>query len=206
MEIKVSIKNNENVDYAIYTLNRFEKINNFKKIPLNIILNYELMDDEFDGYYLCGFFYQNSKKNKWAVFINPSECNDIPNFGYVSDFSIYGTIIHEFCHLLQFTIFKEKIIGYYINKFEDKLVFNPESGDERFEELADIMALYITNPYLLKHIDSERYNFCKKYFKSPIPCTESTFKKLWSGWTDTIQNRCKKKWKIWVQRGKIKKI
>jgi hypothetical protein len=145
---------------------------------------------------------------KYNIYINPILCknyDDVENNnnltdpfcpGYCADLTIFGITIHEFCHLLQMAVYKT-IVDDYIKAFPtNRFYLNTYCDNEIYDELAEIMTLYIINPYLLKLISNEHYKFCMKYFKSPIPCSSAKCYFIYDGFPIIVKEHLKNHWKI----------
>jgi hypothetical protein len=91
----------------------------------------------------------------------------------------------------------------YRAEFKEKLILNDYCQDMWCEEMAEVLMLYITNPYLLKHIDEDRFEFFKTLFKSPTNCTEATFKAKYKAWSKEIRKVCRSLWGIHVYKNQI---
>lgn len=140
-----------------------------------------------------------------SIYINPAAFYDtkkeLPHAKYfTTDFSIFAVSIHEFSHLLDA---KLNILDKYKVKFPERLILNDNSQTDRREELAEIMSLYILNPYMLRLIDKPRYNFMRTIFLSPTPCLKTDFIVKWNRWSDRIRELCFRRWGFKVSGGKI---
>lgn len=132
-------------------------------------------------------FYNNSKEKPWAK-------------GYSEDYSLMGVAIHEFNHML---LSKFNLENEYDETFPKSFYINENCRNDRREELCEIFSLYILNPYFLKLINPERFNFCKKLFESPTPCTKSAFISRWRKWSPQIHQICLEKWGIKVLGNRV---
>lgn len=149
-----------------------------------------------------------SKKNE--ISLNPSAFYDtkkeLPHAKYyTTDFSLLAVAVHEFCHLLDE---KMNLIKKYQETFPEKIIINKNSEVDRREELAEVLSLYILNPYLVKSINKNIFDFFKSLFESPTPNTMSYFVRKWESWPDKIKKLCNDNWGIMVisrrKRAKIK--
>jgi len=174
------------IDYGV-SLNRgLRLINRFKKAnDINFRLDIKLDLAEKD----LGYFWYDPKDN--VIYINPINCkhkkfNDM--LGHPKDNSIYATISHEFGHFLDL---KYNLLAEYTKKnfALKRLILTSHGKKLEIEELADMLQLYLTNPYYLKLIDIERYNWVKGYFKSPRPCGIKTFMKYYNNWPKKVQQK-----------------
>jgi hypothetical protein len=68
----------------------------------------------------------------------------------------------------------EKYEREFENK-EDRLYLTKNGKLDAIEELAEIITVYLTNPYLLKMISEKHFNFISSFFKSPTECDEKVF-------------------------------
>lgn len=163
-------------------IDRFKEIND-----LHFDLEIKIDFDEPD----LGYF--NYHERDKALYINPltsarwTNKKDVRT-GHPRDNSICATIIHEFSHYLdkRFHLLKE----YQGKKFALKsLVFTPHGKKDIIEELADLLALYMLNPYFVLLADRERFMWMKSRFKSPSVCGKKTFVKYWYLWTPKQRKR-----------------
>lgn len=140
-----------------------------------------------------------------SIFVNPDlaiNINDIERkemkcyHGYVNDYSLLANTLHEFAHFLCHLIYKTILSDYEKTFPRNRLYLCEYSNENIDEEFAEIIRLYILNPYLLKMIDNSVYNFIKKYFKSPSPVTNRHSMKIVDDFPIDIKNELKEKWKI----------
>lgn len=182
---------------AIELIKKLLKIN---KIKMDLSIAYDFSLEEL-GMYLPG-----EDDQFFRIFVNPSNCltNDDNNGarveifarGYTADLTLFGVTIHEFCHLLQYQVCFD-IIPQFKKTFPvNRLYLNDYSDNDIRDELAEIMTLYITNPYLLKLISEEHYKFCKKFFKSPVSCLEEQCREIYSTWPIHVKEHMKTHWRI----------
>jgi len=172
-------------------------------ISLDLSIAY---DYECEG---LGMYIPNEKGQESRIFVNPSKCktqletflieDDCPEpycSGYTSDFTLFGVTIHEFCHLLQFKVFKD-IIPEFGKAFPyDRLYLNDYSNNGYLDELAEIMSLYLTNPYLLNLISKPHFEFLKKFFKSPVSCSLSKSSEIFNRFPIHVKKDLEKRWGI----------
>lgn len=195
VEVDVPI---EDTQVAMVLIERFLKTNNLK---MNLSIAYDYESEE------CGVYRPFEKGQEYRIFVNPSICKtqeevSKQNFeepfspGYCADVTLFGVTIHEFCHLLQYKICPTMIKDYGEAFPTERFNLNGYSNNEIHDELAEIMTLYITNPYLLWLISKTHYNFCKKYFKSPIACSEKRCAFIYKGWPASVKEHLKDKWGI----------
>ena len=188
----------EGTSVAIGIINKFLKINNIKIKKLSIAYDYE-----YDGY---GIYYPYLIGQKYRIFINPLNCIDIGNEneddndpvypGYCADLSIFGITIHEFTHLLQYKVYPNLISEYNKTFPIERFYLNNYSNNEIHDEIAEVMTLYITNPYLLKLLSKNHFNFCKKFFKSPVKCTLSKCREIYNSFPIKVKEHLKNHWNI----------
>jgi len=197
----VRIKKHIAVDEAIELLEKIQVLNEFEFMDeLTIVLDYSIADA---GYYS----YDAKDKRDFGgeydeVYANPNNCS-IGNkqYGYTDDCCLKSTIIHEFCHYLDRRM---KIRQAYEKAFPlTSLFLNSDSKDCVLEEICEIMVLYVTNPYLLKHIGKERFQFISEYFISPTECTARKFAQIWKTWPVAVRKKCRIKWEIWFRAGEL---
>ena len=188
----------QETNVAMYLLGKLLKENN---IDLNLCIAY---DFECEG---LGYYLPNADGLAHTIFVNPlkckrkeqvidGDCDEIFSHGYVQDFSVFGVTIHEFCHLLQFAVF-EDIEEEYAKAFpEERFYLNDYCNNDLLDELAEVMSLYITNPYLLKMISKPHWQFCKRYFKSPVACSLLRSRQIFHSFPIVVKKQLKDKWKI----------
>jgi len=177
---KVVYKNNEEIDKAIEVIDKFKKINN-DNFRFEIHLDYEIDDI---GHYEIGR----------KIVINPSLISK-PFFDYGFPLSLQTNlttlVLHEFGHYLDE---RHKIEIKYLKYCEEfgRLAITPYTQEEPLlcEEVAEIIQLYLTNPFILKTVDKKRYNWFRKFFKSPTPCTNKRFIKYWMLWNKQTKDEC----------------
>lgn len=197
MHNKVSIKTiPKDIEKSIELIDKFLKLNKLK-IPFKINIDYSLdCYGEFDPNQLFEFNVNPDLFHKYPE----SEKNNAAGFSY--DRTLLGVCIHEFCHLVDEQLGLEKI---YRAEFKEKLILNDYCREMWCEELAEVFMLFITNPYLLEHIDDERHEFFNSLFRSPTKCTETTFKTKYKSWTKEIQMICRDLWGIYVYKNQVVK-
>jgi len=188
---------------AINLLNRLFKINKIKA-SLSIVYDYSL---EYRGIYFLN--------NKNEVVVNPINCADLSTggtdieqkfyYGYSNDISLVSVILHESCHWLSHKIYKT-IVDDFAQAFPTtRLYLNNYSAEPDYaEEITEIMTLYLTNPFLLKMISKEHYEFLKKYFKSPTPTTQNKCFLIYSNWPAEVKTQLGTKWGIYYNIDKNK--
>lgn len=140
-----------------------------------------------------------------SVFVNPDLAIGLSDqeqkkmkcfHGYVNDYSLLANTLHEFAHFLCCRIYKTILEDYETDFPRDRLYLCEYSNESVDEELAEIIRLYIINPYLLKMIDVSVYNFIKKYFKSPSPNSYRHTVNIVDDFPIHIKNDLKEKWNI----------
>jgi len=154
-----------------------------------------------------GYYYPLMKTD--TIFVNPDNCYNLRQYnnddarpenmfypGYVCDYTIYGTILHEFSHFLCFQVYKN-IIDDYKKEFPNKrLYLNSYSNAEIDEEIANTITLYISNPYLLKLISEKHFKFFKSFFKTPRPISSNNCFLIYQKFPIHVKNELKTKWGI----------
>lgn len=189
---------------AILLIRSLLEKNNIQ-MNLKIIYDYECKE--------MGFYLNNDKARK-IIFINPLNCKNSKSLergesgypGFTKDLSVFGVTIHEFCHLLQFENFNT-ILRDYAREFPtDRLYLNEYSNNALHDEVAEAMALYITNPLILKMISIKHWHFFKKYFKSPVACSQERSFKIYKNWPINIKNKLKTSWGITYDEYKKKLV
>jgi len=183
---------------AIYLIQMFRTKN---KLNFDFAIAYDYNMEEY------GCYYPGSKgQGKNTVFVNPDLCLDRNNIedsdkkisceGYTWDVSLFGIIIHEFCHFLQFQVYKTIVKDFKKEFPTTRLYLNDYCNNELIDEMAEIMTLYIVNPYLLKLISLDHYKFLKLYFKSPIACSKEKCFVIYEGFPQDIKDELETKWNI----------
>ena len=174
---------------ATKIIDRFLRKNGIK-------LRYEILikSDLKDAY---GEFNPNDGEHN-KITINPFLLSDDPptkphGFGFKYDRSLKTVILHEFCHLIDH---KYNLIEEYKKNFPKKIILNINSSSNRFEELAECLCLFMTNPYLLRHINKEVYLYWSSLFHPPTRVSKSAFIKCWQGWDEAVKNECRSALKI----------
>lgn len=195
VEVDVPIDDTQS---AMVLIEKFFKKNN---ISMNLSIAYDYSSEE------AGVYRPFERGQEYRIFVNPSRCKmqeevgkqdyDEPYCpGYCADITLFGVTIHEFCHLLQYQVY-HTIIPDYGNAFPiERFNLNGYSNHAIHDELAEIMTLYITNPFLLKLISRKHFNFCKKYFKPVVSCTEDKCAFIYKGWPVCVKEHLKKVWGI----------
>jgi hypothetical protein len=195
---------------AIKLIERLLRKNNINRV-LRIAYDFECEDG--------GYYYPLMKTD--TIFVNPDNCYNIRQYkeddaspenmfypGYTSDNTIYGTILHEFSHFLCFQVFKN-IMEEYKKEFPNKrLYLNSYSNAEIDEEIANLITLYISNPYLLKLISEKHFDFLKRFFKTPRPVSSNTCFQIYQKFPIHVKQELKEKWGIIYnhERKKFEKI
>jgi hypothetical protein len=164
-----------------------------------------------------GYYYPLIRTN--TIFVNPDNCinmareykdeddskENIFYFGYTCDKSIFGAVLHEFSHFLCYQVYKT-LVDDYKREFPNKrLMLDNYSNSGLEEELANIMMLYISNPYLLKLVDERHFKFLKGYFKSPVSSSNNSCFHIYEKFPMHVKNNLKEKWNI-IYNYKTKKF
>lgn len=192
---KITVHNKgRQLNSALKLIEIFKSKNNVN-LKVEIKLDFEEKDL---GYYLY-------EEKDQALYINPIRCTQEEHGelrGSPFDNSIYGTVIHEFSHYLDQ---KYEIINEYLGKkfFVEFLILNKNCIRNRVEELAEIISIYLVNPYYLKLVDEERFKWIKTKFKSPSRCGKKTFMRYYEKWPEKYQIRLKEYFKITINEGEI---
>lgn len=191
MKLQIKIPPKEIYDAQVLV----EKVKEKNNFPFKLTLTLDYNDDDA-GYYA----YENE------LVINPEKCTKRGSskyecYGYVYDSSVTGVILHEFIHFLTLKYFKD-FMERYEEEFPIPLFLNSYVKNfkhDRREEVAEIGILYITNPYLLKLISAKRFQFFKRYFKTPNSAGKKYFFKIYNGFPIEIQKRLQKVWKLEIK-------
>lgn len=162
MKITIEVENNKQLDKFIELVDSFENINSKKMTmrSLKIRFKYDMKSS--------GEFW-DSRPN--SLTINPTRCDK------TGEWSFFNILVHEFSHLIDN---KFKICPHYVTKFSDKksklhLTNYAKRCKDPVEELAEIISLYLRNPYLLKLISMSHYTFISRFFKPTVPCNHDYF-------------------------------
>jgi len=154
----------------------------FKKRNKMMNLKVEIrMDFSFQhlGYYV----YDGSLKA--VIFLNPANCINAKGdelIGFPSDDSMCSVIFHEFSHFLDDILNLEE--QYLLQDFDKKsMPITKYALTNTQEELAELMAVYFINPYLVYLIAPERFNWLKRIIKSPSPCSLKSFIRHYNRWS-----------------------
>lgn len=183
---------------AIKMIDRFLRLN---KINFKYSIAFDF------NYSQLGFCYPGIE-NK--IYINPKNCAQsiflyrdcFPRFS--EDCTIFGVALHEFCHLIDH---KFDLTDSYKILFSEKFPLNPYAHvGGIYEEVAEILSLYMTNPYFLKLINFDIFDFFRERFKSPTECSQRTFLRFYKKWPKHIQEICKSQWGIEVSGNIVKNL
>ncbi len=193
MDIKIHKHGNE-INRALKLIEKFESKN---KIKFNLEIHIDLDTTN------CGYF-------NWGesiIYLNPNLCSEPKNsaYGYTNDYGISGVILHEFSHFLDDYY---DLTSEYMELVDDygHCYLNSYSKTDLVEELAEVINLYLTNPYLLKIINTTQYLWIKSKFKSPSVCSNKEIVRKWNTWNKKTKNNCKKRWKFLVENNEINYI
>lgn len=199
MHIEAGIEKLHHESYqAIKLIERLLRINNINRV-LRIAYDFECNDG--------GYYYPLMKTD--TIFVNPDNCYNIREYkedddrpenmfypGYCCDNTIFGTILHEFAHFLCFQVYKN-IIDEYKKEFPKKRLFlSAYSNTDVDEEIANLILLYISNPYLLKLVSDKHYKFLKRFFISPLATSAPTCFNIYQKFPIHIKGELKSKWGI----------
>jgi hypothetical protein len=171
------------------------------KIKNKIEFNLEIVEDfNIEEMGVCFPFNQPRKSNhhQYVIYINPSNCEKLKDdsdfcTGYVKDLSIFGVTIHEFAHIMSFNIYKGMVQDYKKEFPINRLYLNDYSNHHIDDEIAELIVLEMTNPYLLKLISEPHHIFFNKYFKSPVICTRTRCKLIYDIFPITCKENLKTK-------------
>jgi hypothetical protein len=77
-----------------------------------------------------------------------------------------------------------------------------KSKNNKDEELAEIVSLYLRNPYLLKLISEKHYEFVSRFFNPPIKSDEDTFLTIYETYSPRYRKSLEKKYgfSVWGDR------
>jgi len=172
-------------------INRFRKINKFRIIK-KILLDFEYTELAY------------MHRGDFNLYLNPIKCENKKGemLGHPEDEGLISSLLHEFGHLLndKFNLIEE----YPTIMWEKENCFlSHQSKENHDEELANLISLYMTNPFCLKLISEERYDWLKTKFTSPTPATQHKFVTLYKKWGFDARKNILKKWGIKVLKTKI---
>lgn len=199
MPIKIQIKKPEREVQDVSKLIEAFLEKNSLNTNLTIVLDYSLSD--------CGIYYywestkSGKRHNPHRLHINPNECQyshvrTASSYGYTEDFTLAGVILHEFSHYIDNRLLLH-------DDFKSELIINPNCKKDTKERLAELLRLYLSNPYLLYLISEETFSWFKNLMHNPTPCSKEKFLSVYSNWTPKVRRECKKKWKIWVKNNEV---
>jgi len=157
----------------------FQKRNNMKfKIEIRL---------DFDEPDLGRYNWDDNDK---AIYINPSNCGSLESnwelIGHPNDYSICSVIMHEFSHFIDHQLNLEE--QYITQPFtRESFAVTKYALTNKMEELADLMAVYMINPYFVYLVAPERYEWLKSQFKSPAPFGEKTFIRNYNRWSLNVK-------------------
>jgi hypothetical protein len=182
---------------AIKLIERFRFINN-KRFQIRIYYDYSTIDD-------FGYFKFDDTGPISNLYINPQKCHkELANgraaLGFTEDYSVLSTILHEFSHFIDD---KYNLLSKYEKITFESIDLGSYANSELIEEFAELMVLYLLNPYFLKIIDLPRYKFLKSQFKSPSPKSKKRFLTLYNSWSEDVKQECFDKFNIKVKNNNI---
>jgi len=175
-------------------IKKFKKKNEIE-FDLKINLDYKMSD--------CGLYEDDIPGE---IFVNPDlavrsdntkDTKDLKTYsGYIIDWSLLGITMHEFGHYLCSEVY-DGIVDDYIEEFPiNRLYLGEYSNENVYEEMAEIIRLYMLNPLLLKMIGENVYEYMKSWFKSPTPITQKYAVMVIEKFPTFIKEELKEKWKL----------
>ena len=188
----------EDMAEAITLIEKFRTINN-KRFQIRIFYDYSC-----EGEY--GYYKYAGPEKISNLYINPLKCHLEPlsmrqRIGFIDDYTVLSTVLHEFGHFLDF---KYSLLQEYDKMSFGDIELGKYAKTELMEEFAELMVMYLINPYFLQLIDTPRYKFLKRHFKSPSPCSKKRFLTLYEKWSDEAKLECEQIFNITVENGIIK--
>lgn len=190
---------------AIQIIQKFKKKNN---IDFDLIVAYDFSLDEMGVYFYKKYndeIISNEEKDlRKIIFTNPLNCRgqdetdetEIFFPGYCSDYTLFGVTVHEFCHYLQ-SMQYPKIISEFKKEFPtERFYINDYCNNELRDEVAELMTLYLVNPFLLKLISIKHWKFFRRYFKSPVACSTKRCFNIFEGFPIHVKKELENKWGI----------
>jgi len=202
-QIKVIIDNVE--QDAMKALILIDKVLKKNKWKLDIDVHYDYHSEEL-GYYVF-----NRAKQKYCIYVNPNKCynfNDENDYcpQYTEDNSIFTVLIHEFIHLLTFTVLPHLEKDYKHAFPTERFYVNDYASKNISDEIAELGVLYINNPYFLKLIAPKQWKWFSEYFKSAQPCSPQFFMLVYDNWPATIKQKCASDWLVVIDQEKNKPV
>ena len=196
---------------AYFVIKEFEKVNNITyKNNLIVKVDFALPMDGSGCYYY--------EDDKFSIHINPFNCctaeeyrfgnedEEYSFFGYITDLTMYGVAIHEYCHFLCWQIYPTLLEEYKEEFPTDRLYLSDYTcRSDHEEELVELMHLYFENPMFLKMLNNKVYLFFKRRFKSPSTCSHKNAFDFYKDFPEDIKRQLKDRWKI-VYNVKTKKF
>lgn len=179
-------------------IEKFRDKNHIKFNRLYIKLDYSDPD--------LGHYWYNNKVKSCVLYVNPEQCYKREKEGYKGhpdDVSLQSVVIHEFSHFIDDILGIEK--HYRKQTFtKPKFYINNWSKANKVEEIAEMICLFLLNPYLLKLIDNERFNFLKNKMKLKpvVPCTEKSFFRIYKEWCPTAKKHVKHRFHLIINEKK----
>jgi len=172
---------------------------------LDIEVHYDYLSEEL------GYYVYNCKKKKHCLFVNPIRCYQESDDKcyypqYTEDYSIFSVLIHEFVHLLSYTVLPKMLDDYKHTFPTERLYINEYASMNLSDEVAEIGTLYIVNPYFLKLIAVKHWKWFQKQFKSSQPCSPQYFTSIYNDWPAAIKEKCATKWSVVIDQEKNKPV
>jgi len=182
--MKIIVKNKKSLNKVTRLIRKLNRINKISFKKLEMILDYSLDN--------AGEFVdeENSK-----IYINPDSC-DRDSLG---DYSLFFVCVHEYAHLLDHRLRIWRKFEAAFPEKKDRLYINSNSRTNIIEELAEIMTIYIVNPYLLKMISKTHWKFLRQFFKSPVACTPNNFVEIYNTWSSKWKANFRRRFGIHVR-------
>lgn len=187
---------------AYYIIKHFEKINKISyKNDLVVKVDFALPSDGSGCYYYID--------DKFSIHINPFKCCTPDNYkfgynddeysypGYITDMTMFGVALHEYCHFLCWQIYPN-ILEEYKKEFPKDRCYVSEytCTSDPEEELVELMHLYFENPMFLKLLNNKIFLFFKRRFKSPCVCSHKNAFEFYKTFPEDIKYELKNRWKI----------
>jgi hypothetical protein len=124
------------------------RVENGYDFKLKICVDYSLTDS-------LGLYYYDEPIKLHNLYVNPTFCDKLEECkfgypGYINDDTVFGVIIHEFCHFLTKIQLKNFEEEYFKTFPKERIIFSKYSNEELLEEIAEVTYLYLTNPFLIK--------------------------------------------------------
>jgi hypothetical protein len=144
------------------------------------------------------------RDNPYELKINPFICLEKITYTYTEDYTMFGSIMHEFAHFITLHYFRKFVRDYTKTFPEERLLITgyEQANEEIPEEIAELVSLFIRNPLLLKLISKKHFDYINSWFKSPVPHSFNRFIFMYNQMPVKYKNILYKKYGIVVNQDK----